>query len=89
MIFSAEKLLLKPLLFNQLLICEEEENFASIVQRSFSGRIKCFKGILVPPNKTFKESSISDFPEPESPVMMFKPFSKLISIISIKAKFCI
>ena len=39
--------------------------------------------------KTFKESKISDFPEPESPVIMFKPFSKLISIISIKAIFSI
>ena len=47
------------------------------------------KGLEVPPNNTFKESKIRDFPEPESPVMMFKPFSKLISIISIKAIFSI
>ncbi len=39
------------------------------------------------PNKTFKESKIRDFPDPESPVKIFKPFSKLISIISIKAIF--
>ena len=37
---------------------EELENFASIKHSFFPGRIKCFKGILVPPNKTFKESSI-------------------------------
>jgi hypothetical protein len=67
----------------------EEENLAFIEQYSFPGRIKCFDGILVPPNKAFKESKISDFPEPESPVMIFNPFSKLISIISIKAIFSI
>ena len=60
-----------------------------MTQKSFPGRIKCFRGILVPPNKAFRESKIYDFPEPESPVMIFKPFSKLISIISIKAKFSI
>ena len=62
---------------------------ASIKQKSFPGRIKCFRGILVPPNKAFRESKINDFPEPESPVMIFKPFSKLISIISIRAIFSI
>ena len=79
----------KPLLINQLFIWEEEENIASIAQKSFPGRIKCFRGILVPPNKAFRESKINDFPEPESPVMIFKPFLKLISIISIKAIFSI
>ena len=70
-------------------ISEEEEKVASIIQKSFPGRIKCFRGILVPPNKAFRESKINDFPEPESPVMIFKPFSKLISIISIRAIFSI
>ena len=66
---------------------DEEQNLASIKQSFFPGRIKWFRGILVPPNKTFKESKISDLPDPESPVRIFKPFSKLISIISIKAIF--
>ncbi len=56
---------------------EEFENFASIKHSSFPGRIKCFKGILDPPNKTFKESKINDFPDPESPVKIFKPFFEI------------
>ena len=43
---SSEQLFSKPLLINQLLIWEEEENIASITQKSFPGRIKCFRGIL-------------------------------------------
>jgi len=89
LIFISEEVISKPLLINQLLIWEEEENIASITQKSFPGRIKSFRGILVPPNKAFRESKINDFPEPESPVMIFKPFSKLISIISINAIFTI
>ena len=66
---------------------EEFENFASIKHSSFPGRIKCFKGILDPTNETFKDSNINDFPDAESPVKIFKPFSRLISIICIKAIF--
>ena len=40
-------------------------------------------------NKILSKYSLNDLPEPESPVMIFKPFSKLISIISIKAIFSI
>ena len=89
MICSSEEVISKPLLINQSLIWEEEANTASITQKSFPGRIKCFRGILVPANKAFKQSTIKDYPEPESPVMIIKPFSKLISIISIKAIFSI
>ena len=58
---SSEEFISKPFPINQLLIWEEEENIASITQKSFPGRIKCFRGILVPPNRAFKESKINDF----------------------------